>query len=90
MELANLEVAGFSIASCEEQLERMQVSYDDAKANLLRAGVKRRIPIEEVINLQEQNSRIRRIARQMFKAVRNLNALFTTAELQVLGTSEVD
>ena len=71
--MANPEVDGFSIAECEAQLQRVQVSYDDVKAALLLAGAELRTPIPGMIDVLEQNSRIRRMARQMFKAMHYLS-----------------
>ena len=90
MGLANPEAENFSIADCEAQLERVQASYDDVKAALLRAGAELRTSIPGVIDILEQNSRIRRMARQMVKAMRNLNQMYTIAELQQPDAAEVD
>lgn len=82
MELCNTDVEGFSFADCEAQLERVQVAYDAAKVVLLRAGAELQIPIPAMIDLLDQNSRIRRMARQMVKAMRYLNELYTVADVK--------
>jgi len=83
MGLAEPDAEGFSFANCEAQLEQVQASYDAVKAALLHAGAELRIPVPAVIDLLEQNSRIRRMARQMVKAMRHLNDLYTVAEVQI-------
>lgn len=77
--MASPEAEGFSLAECKAQLERVQVAYDDVKAMLLHAGAELRIPVPVVIDTLEQNSRIRRMTRQMFKAVHYLGELYTVA-----------
>ncbi|MDH5572574.1 MAG: Na/Pi cotransporter family protein [Gammaproteobacteria bacterium] len=75
MELANPEAENFSFENCEAQLEYVQIAYDDIKASLLKAGAELRTLIPEMIEVLDQNSRIRRMARQMVKAMRYLNEL---------------
>jgi phosphate:Na+ symporter len=89
MKLADPQAEGFSFADCEARLERVQVLYDDVKAALLRAGAVVRIPVPAVIDILEQNSRIRRMARQMVKATRYLGELYSVAEVQIPETAEV-
>ena len=83
MELANPERENFSFANCKEQLDQVQLSYDDVKAILLHAGAGLRAPIPAMIDLLEQNSRIRRMARQMIKAMRHLSELYTVIQVKV-------
>lgn len=83
MGLTDIEANGFSITNCDSQLERMQVSYDHIKASLLRAGAELRTPIPEMIEILEQNSRIRRMARQMVKAIHYLSEIYTSVEGKV-------
>ena len=83
MELANPERENFSFANCKEQLDQVQLSYDDVKAILLHAGAGLRAPIPAMIDLLEQNSRIRRMARQMIKAMRHLSELNTVIQVKV-------
>ena len=82
MELANPEKEGFSFADCKQQLDQVQISYDEAKAILLHAGAGLRTPIPEMIALLEQNSRIRRMARQMIKAMAHLSELYTVTQVK--------
>jgi hypothetical protein len=89
MKLADLQAEGFSFADCEAQLERVEILYDDVKAALQRAWVELRMPIPVVIDILEQFSRIRRMARQMVKATRYLSELYSVAELQIPETAEV-
>ena len=60
----------------------MQVAYDDLKEELLQAGAELRIPIPAMIDILEQNSRIRRMPRQMVKAMRYLSELSMVAEVK--------
>ncbi|MGB5398499.1 MAG: hypothetical protein WBN96_15230, partial [Gammaproteobacteria bacterium] len=53
--------------------------YEEVKAALLLAGAELRIPIPVMTNVIEQNSRIRRMVRQMVKAMRHLSELYTVA-----------
>jgi phosphate:Na+ symporter len=88
MGMASPEADGFSIVECETQLARVQQSYDAVKAALLHAGAELRIPIPGMIEILEQNSRIRRMARQMFKATHLLSELYTVAEMRVPEVAE--
>jgi len=89
MKSSDPEVEGFSIAECEAQLQRVQVLYDDVKETLLHAGAELRIPVSAMIDILEQNSAIRRMARQMYKAIRYLGGLYTPAEVAVSEAAEV-
>ena len=104
MELANIEIEKFSFAACEAQLNQVQaaftggddidiaiqVAYDAVKAALLHAGAKQHIPIPGMIETLEQNSRIRRMARQMVKAIHYLSELSTLAEVQAQETTPIE
>jgi phosphate:Na+ symporter len=89
MKLCDTEAERFSFADCEAQLEQVQVAYDDAKAVLLHAGAELHIPIPAMIDLLDQNSRIRRMARQMVKAMRYLNELSMVADVKTHQVAEV-
>jgi len=84
--MANPDEKAFSIIDCENQLQQVQNVYDDVKKVLLLAGAELRIPVENMIDLLEQNSRIRRMARQMIKAMNLLNELNVVAEVQMPET----
>ncbi len=81
MKLADPEMAGFSFVECETQLEKVQAKYDDVKAELLHAGAELRTSIPGVIKVIEQNSQIRRMARQMFKAMHYLSELYAVSQV---------
>lgn len=81
MAMANPTEASFSFAECELQLDQVQVVYDDVKAALLLAGVELRVPISVMIDVIDQNSRIRRMPRQMVKAMHFLSELSVIAEV---------
>lgn len=81
MTMANPTEASFSFAECELQLDQVQVVYDDVKAALLLAGVELRVPISVMIDVIDQNSRIRRMPRQMVKAMHFLSEMSVIAEV---------
>lgn len=83
MKMANPEEPDYSFSSCELQLDQMQVAYEDVKEILLEAGAELRIPIPVMIGLLEQNSLIRRMPRQMVKAMRYLSELSMTAQVKM-------
>ena len=89
MGLANLEAEDFSFADCEAQLALAQQAYDEVKAALLRAGAELRTPIPEMIDILEQNSRIRRMARQMVKAMHYLSEVHLVAKVKIPDTPEM-
>ena len=86
IKIANPEDDGFSFADCELQLDKIQLAYDDVKVDLLNAGAELRIVIPVMIDILEQNSRIRRMPRQMVKAMRYLNELSMIAEVRTPET----
>jgi phosphate:Na+ symporter len=81
MELANPEARDFSFVDCETQLAQVQIAYDEVKAALLHAGAELRTSIPGVIATVEQNSRIRRMARQMVKAMSHLSELHAVTRI---------
>jgi phosphate:Na+ symporter len=83
MKMANPEEAGFCFADCELQLDKVQVAYDDVKALLLEAASELRVPIPVMIDNIDQNSRIRRMVRQMVKAMHHLSELSMIAEMRL-------
>lgn len=88
MQMINPEDEAYSLASCETQLEQIQVTYEDVKAELLLAGAEIRIPIAVMIDVLEQNSRIRRMARQMIKAMKYLGGHKDDVEKSEIQTGE--
>ncbi|WP_126455014.1 Na/Pi cotransporter family protein [Sulfuriflexus mobilis] len=90
MNLADPQAEGFSFTDCEMQLQQVQVAYDDVKAALLFAGAELRIPIPGMIEILDQNSRIRRMARQMVKAMHYLSEVYTVAEMRTKEVAEVE
>ena len=81
--MANPEQESFSFSCCEAQLDEVQAAYDAIKADLLQAGAELRIPIPVMIDILEQNSRIRRIPRQMVKAMHHLSELSMITDVRV-------
>ncbi|MCW9048149.1 MAG: Na/Pi cotransporter family protein [Gammaproteobacteria bacterium] len=86
LNMANPDEKDFSILECENQLQQVQNIYDDVKKALLLAGAELRIPVQGMIDILEQNSRIRRMARQMIKAMTLLNELNVVSEVQMPET----
>ena len=82
VEKANPEDDAFLLIDCELQLEAVQISYDKTKEVLLQAGAELRTPIPGVIDTIEQNSQIRRMARQLIKAMRFLDIDFSKSTKQ--------
>ena len=88
MELSNPELEDFSFVACDDQLKKMQTSYDELKESLLYAGAKLHTPIPGIINIVEQNSHIRRMGRQMYKAMKNINEIYTVSRVPLQDTAE--
>jgi phosphate:Na+ symporter len=82
MNMANPEEVDFSFTECELQLDRVQAAYGDVKADLLQAGAELRVPIHVVIDIIDQNSCIRRMSRQMVKAMHYLSELSRIAKVK--------
>ena len=82
IEISNPGSEGFSFAASESQLDNVQVTYNDIKAKLLRAGSEFRVPVADTIDILEQNSRIRRMVRQMFKAAHHISELYVDSEIK--------
>ena len=90
LKMANPEQEGFSFSCCEAQLDEVQLAYDAIKADLLQAGAELRIPIPVMIDILEQNSRIRRIPRQMVKAMHHLSELSMITDVRVSESDSDD
>lgn len=89
IELADPEAKDFRFPDCEAQLAQVQIAYDEAKEALLGAGAELRTPIPGVIATVEQNSRIRRMARQMVKAMRHLSELHMLVQVPLTTAPEI-
>jgi hypothetical protein len=89
MELASPDAEGFSFTACEDQLQRVQTAYEDVKESLLRAGAALRLPIPGMIDQLEQNSRVRHMARQMYKALQLLSRSHSVVEARIPGQEEI-
>jgi phosphate:Na+ symporter len=88
IELTRFESKSFSMTELEEQLEKVEFTYNEVKAALLLAGVESRISISKMNDILEQNSSIRRMTRQLFKAIRNLNDVYKFTDLTSLKSHE--
>ena len=88
MESATPVAKGFSMSEREEKLDAVQTAYDDVKTVLLRAGAELCTPIPGMIEILDQNSSIRRMTRQMAKAIRLLDELYVVADVQLPESKE--
>ena len=66
----NPQAAEFSVDTCETQLQVLQSNYQTIKADLLLAGARLRIGIQDMNELLEQLSRVRRMLEQQVKGTR--------------------
>lgn len=66
------ELEDFSFSTCDEQMQRVRESYDELKGSLLQAGAERRIRIPLMIEILDQNSRIKRMPRHLLRAMHYL------------------
>ena len=82
LRMSNPEKEGFSFAECEEKMLHIEQLYSESKDLLLQAGAELRLPVQDVIDVIEQNGRIRRMPRQMLRAMRYLNELSMVAEVR--------
>lgn len=73
--MADLDNPDYSVSDLDLQLEQVQAAYQNSKEALLLAGAELQIPIAEMISIMDQNSEIRRMARQMIKSMHLLNEL---------------
>ena len=80
--MSNPELEDFSFADCEEQMLHIENLYAEAKGLLLQAGAELKLPVQDVIDTIEQNSRMRRMPRQMLRAMRYLSELSMVAEVR--------
>lgn len=80
--MSNPEKEGFSFAECEEKMLHIEQLYSEAKDLLLLAGAELRLPVQGVIDIIEQNGRIRSMPRQMLRAMRYLSELSMVAEVR--------
>lgn len=72
--------AGFAAARLAPRLERLEDQYQALKADLLRAGARRDVGIQDMSDILSQLSRSRRMVQQLFKGVRLLSELRPAAE----------
>jgi phosphate:Na+ symporter len=75
VQLANPEDAAFAYADCAARLEQMNLDYEAVKSALMQAGSELRVPIPLIIDIVDQNSRIRRMCRQLVRAMGLLDEL---------------
>lgn len=88
MKIANPEEERFSFVECELQLGKVETTYLDVKEILLTSGAELRIPFPVVIDIIEQNNRIRRLPRQMVRAMHYLSELSMIANVKTPAPDE--
>lgn len=81
IKMADLEKEAFSFSDCEIQIEQMKIAYKELKESLLQAGAALRIPVPLMIDILEQNNRIRRMPHEMVRAMRYLSELSVPAKV---------
>jgi len=82
IKMANPEEEYFSFAECELQLDKVETACLDVKDILLTAGSQLRVPFPVVIDIIEQNNRIRQLPRQMVRAMYYLTKLSMVANVK--------
>ena len=85
MKMANPEEEGFSFDDCEVQMQQVQDAYEALKAELLLEGAELRILIPVMIDILDQNNRIRRMPRHMVRAMHYLSVLSMATNVKLPG-----
>lgn len=67
--------AGFAADALAQRADRLEERYQELKAELLRAGARTEIDIQDMSDILGQLSRCRRMVQQLFKGVRLLTTL---------------
>ena len=80
VQTANPADAAYDYGDCAGQYDLLQVAYEDIKAALMLAGSELRVPIPLIIDIIDQNSRIRRLCRQLMGAMRLLDELARSSD----------
>lgn len=76
--LVNPEATGFSFDEYQQQLDQIEAEYDALKASLLQAGTRLSLPIPQMIDVIDQNGRLRQMARQVTRAMYYLGEISTS------------
>lgn len=82
LDMSNVQIEGFSITDCDEELDKLNHRYDELKTRILEIGVDSGVDIASMSALLEQNSNTRRLVTQMVKAARYLSRLFVVADIK--------
>ncbi len=80
VQMADPERQDFRLDECELQLERLLALYHEAKVAMMQAGSELRVPIPLIIDVVDQNDRIRRMGRQLIGAMRLIDELTRASE----------
>jgi phosphate:Na+ symporter len=67
--MTDITSVDFSQVACQAQLQKLQILYEDVKTSLIQAGAELRVPIPLIIAVVDQNSRIKRLCKQLTDAV---------------------
>ncbi|WP_127478126.1 Na/Pi cotransporter family protein [Sulfurivermis fontis] len=79
LQAADPQAAGYDSAAADRMLAAMEDAYQSLKAHLLRAGSEGRLRTEQMVELLDFYSRIRRLLQQAVKGARYLHRLLDLA-----------
>jgi hypothetical protein len=74
-QIADLSSGAYPYINSKEQLEKLQISYDQVKYMLLDSGSKQAYPVKSIMSLLEEYGHVRRMAKQMIKTIRELESV---------------
>jgi len=83
LDATDVQAEGFTVDNCNQQLDELNVIYEELKVLILETGAASGVDISTMSALLEQNSNIRRLVTQMVKGARYLSELFTLAEIAI-------
>lgn len=86
-QLADPENPEYDIARSREQFLQVKSLHDETREWLLHLATTDRIPVSEIIEVSEQNARIRRLCKQMLKALDNIGEVLDTESITLSDKS---
>jgi len=89
LQMANPQAEGYDAATAERMLASMEDAYHSLKAHLLRAGSEGRLRTEQMVELLEFYSRMRRLLQQAVKGARYLYGLLRLTAVQPVAAESV-
>jgi phosphate:Na+ symporter len=81
VQTANPADAAYDFGDCTRQYDQLQLAYEEIKAALMLAGSELRVPIPLIIDIIDQNARIRRLCRQLMGAMHLLDELARSSDI---------